>query len=208
MPVATPTTRMKLGFKDRHWTEMEWLWRSKARESPNIESLMKPQANYRSKDRQARARTLPFSATPGSEKPSPAHITTSVSVSHLGSAARSPSGPAPRWPPPSPTAHKPRQVVQKTLSSSSLGSKPPPRGQMSTTASLLAAHSQAVMPAVSLGTMDSPLQTKKAIDLLAPHVFTTWQSRDFKCIDTISASSNESQEEEERDHFAELKKAW
>jgi len=202
---------MKLGFKDRHWTEMEWLWKSKARESPNIESLLKPQANYRSKDRQARARTLPFSATPGSDKPLPAPITTSVSVSHLGTAARSPSGSAPRWPPPSPapSAYKPRQVVQKTLSSSSLGTKPPTRAQVGTTASLLAAHSQAVMPAVSLGKMDSPLQTKKAIDLLAPHVFNTWQSRDFRSIDTISASSNESpEEEEERDHFAELKKAW
>jgi len=82
---------------------------------------------------------------------------------------------------------------------------------MGTTASLLAAHSQAVLPAMSIGRMESPLETRKAIDLLAPHVFNTWQARDFRSVqssfDTVSVSSNESQEEE-TDHFVELVKAW
>jgi hypothetical protein len=202
---TTPTTRMKLGFKDRHWTEIEKLWRGKAKENPNIETLLKPQACYRSKDRQARARTLPFSSTStGSGLPT-TPITTSVSVSHLGAAVR--SGQVPRWPP-SPTSPLSRKPVQKTVSASTAS----PRSQsikspMSTTASLLAAHSQAVIPAMSLGRMESPLATRKAIDMLAPHVFNTWQSRDFKSFDSNSISSNESQEEE-TDHFVELVKAW
>lgn len=208
---STPTTRMKLGFRDRHWTEIEKLWRGKAKDPPNIESLLKPQANYRSKDRQARARTLPFTATSNpSEIPASSQMTTSVSVSHLGCGARSQTTSLPRWPPPSPSTTKPRQAVHKTMSSSAIP-RSPQRGPLSTTASLLAAHSQAVLPAMSLGRMDSPLETRKAIDLLAPHVFNTWQARDFTSIqpsfDAVSMSSNESQEEE-TDHFVELVKQW
>ena len=208
---TTPTTRLKLGFRDRHWTEIEKLWRGKAREPPNIESLLKPQASFRSKDRQARARTLPFSST---STPSPlptTPITTSTSVSHLGSGYRNASSPVPRWPPPtSPTG---RKLVHKTVSASSSRSSSS-SSSMSTTASLLAAHSQAVMPAVSMGRLESPLATRKAIDLLAPHVLNAWQNKDYdrtdsvpSSIDTVSMSSNESVEEE-TDHFVELVKAW
>lgn len=40
---STPTIRQKLGFKDRPWSEIEKLWRSKIREppGPNIEELIK-----------------------------------------------------------------------------------------------------------------------------------------------------------------------
>jgi hypothetical protein len=204
---ATPTTRMKLGFKDRSWTEIEKIWRGKAREPPSIETLLKPQSNYRSKDRQTRARTLPFTATSTTAASSGA-MTTSVSVAHLGSAVRSASGSAPRWPPPA------RQALQKSASVTSASSRLPPKP--TTTTSLLAAHSQSLLPpALSLGRMESPLQTRKAVDLMAPHVLNTWQSKDFRslCVsfDAESASSIESQEEEEdeeKDHFVELVKAW
>ncbi len=82
---------------------------------------------------------------------------------------------------------------------------------MATTASLLAAHSQAVMPAMSIGRLESPLATRKAIDLLAPHVFNAWQAGEYSrmvSVDSVSLSSADSPEDEETDHFVELVKAW
>ena len=61
--VSTPTTRMKLGFKDRSWTELERLWKGKAKDppGPNIEFMLKPKVSFASdrKDNDSRAMTLP-----------------------------------------------------------------------------------------------------------------------------------------------------
>lgn len=207
---VTPSTRVKMGFRDRHWTEIEKLWRGKAREPPNIESLLKPQASFRSKDRQARARTLPFSSSSSTASPMPPlPITTSTSVSHLGSSAAGARPSTPRWPPPSSNIAPRKTVVHKTVSSSP--SRSLSSASMATTASLLAAHSQAVMPAMSIGRLESPLATRKAIDLLAPHVFNAWQAGEYSrmvSVDSVSLSSADSPEDEETDHFVELVKAW
>ena len=63
-PAPEKSPKAKVSFKDRSWTEIERLWRGKAKEPPNIEAMMKPRSSFRTKDRSARSKTIP----PGSEK--------------------------------------------------------------------------------------------------------------------------------------------
>ena len=64
---TTPKARdkLKMSFNNRPWAELERLWRGKSKESPSIESLFKPRSSFRSKDRQARSKTIPLGGGEG-----------------------------------------------------------------------------------------------------------------------------------------------
>ena len=61
---STPTTRMKFGLKERPWTELERLWKAKAKDppGPNIEFMLKPHVSFACdrKGNEMRALTLPI----------------------------------------------------------------------------------------------------------------------------------------------------
>lgn len=57
LPESSP--RAKIGFKDRHWSDIDKLWRTRAKEAPSVEHLLKPQANFSSKKTHTKSYTLP-----------------------------------------------------------------------------------------------------------------------------------------------------
>jgi len=78
---ASPSssTRAKIAnLKERSWTELEKLWRGKAKELPNIEYMLKPRSSFRAaKDRSARAKTIPLTGVDGpadAPKVKPRHL--------------------------------------------------------------------------------------------------------------------------------------
>lgn len=147
---STSAKQKLISFKDRSWTEIERLWRGRAKESPNIENLFKPRSSFRGTkaERSARSKTIPLEA-----------------------------------------------------------------------ADIVEASSKT--PATSAST-SSILTTRKAIDLMAPHVLSTWHlERGYPSIfppkaslrsermcsssgDLLEMTKNRSSE----DHFRDLIKAW
>ena len=106
--------------KGRSWTEIERLWRGKAKEPPNIEPMFKPRSSFRSKGAAMRFKTIPL----GSDEGPPPEVTT------------------PSTPP-----------LTRPQSSSSM---------------MCSVYPTPPSPVAS------PAASRKAVDLLAPHVLHRW----------------------------------
>ncbi len=174
--VASRLNKIGSNLKDRSWTELERLWKAKAREPPNIEGMFKSRSSFRNDgnkaDRSVRAKTIPMT---GGEGVPP-------------SAAASKQKPHPDWkqqnwsPPPFSSGQHRRQHHFRTASSPSTAATTP---TAASAGSPKLFGSRLTLPpggGVSFGDGGggsdggrSPAAARKAIDLLAPHVFSAWQ---------------------------------
>ena len=141
-----------ISFKERSWSEIEKLWRGKAKEPPNIEAMFKSRSSFRHNktERSARSKTIPLET---SKSPTPSTNSTPTSA----------------------------YTSQHSI----------------------------------------PLSTRKAIDLMAPHVLSEWHlERGYPTMTSIlqrrraSSSSGDlpkalaKSQSEDVDHFKELVKGW
>lgn len=52
-------SRLKSSFRERSWADLERLWKSKSKETPNVEDLFKPRSSFRTRDKLERPKTIP-----------------------------------------------------------------------------------------------------------------------------------------------------
>ncbi len=161
----------RIGGNLRSWAELEKMWVGRAKEAPNIEGMFKPRSSFRTDgggskaERSARAKTIPMTGGEGAPPPLGQQQQRGKEGKLLYQQHHNSSG---NWSPPAFSSRQHRQQVAATSSASST----PPAGSPRTSRLTLPNQQQ---QHASIGGTTSPGVARKAIDLLAPHIFSAWQ---------------------------------